>query len=218
MRRHPKSLLALAVAALLGGCLPPRSIHPLYTEKDLVAEPALLGDWVMEDTVWTFSQRDVKSYDLVIVETGGDHARSSFVGRLLKVKGRMYLDVVPKDPAFAKGDLAGDFFLPLHAFVRVDRIGPDLQLAIGDDEKLKKHLEAHPKALRHELFSEGLVLTASTAELQEFVLENDAMIYEKPVVLARVAAPASPTAPPAAGSPSTAPAGGGPPPAPQAPR
>ncbi|MBI5210150.1 MAG: hypothetical protein HY927_09300 [Elusimicrobia bacterium] len=210
MRRRPKSLLALAVAALLGGCLPPRSVHPLYTEKDLVAEPALLGDWVAEDTVWTFSRKDEKAYDLVIVETGAERAKSSFVGRLLKLKGRMYLDVVPKEPVFAKGDLAKEFFLPLHTFVRVDRIGPDLQLAIGDDEKLKKHLEAHPKALKHELSSEGLVLTASTAELQDFVLKNDAMIYEKPVVLARAAAPA----PPAAGAPPA----GVPPPAPQGPR
>jgi len=41
-----KKLLFYSLAALLGGCVPVMSLHPLYTEKDVLFEEKLLGRWV----------------------------------------------------------------------------------------------------------------------------------------------------------------------------
>lgn len=41
-----KKLLFYSLAAILGGCVPVMSLHPLYTEKDVLFEEKLLGSWV----------------------------------------------------------------------------------------------------------------------------------------------------------------------------
>lgn len=42
----PTILCLLAVLACLTGCLPVDSLNPLYTDKDIVFDNTLLGDWV----------------------------------------------------------------------------------------------------------------------------------------------------------------------------
>ena len=59
MRKNTIVLLA-AMAVLLGGCLV-TSVAPFYTAKDLVFEPALVGDWVengkdADHEVWKFGR------------------------------------------------------------------------------------------------------------------------------------------------------------------
>lgn len=50
-------LLSLStVFLLLNGC-PVKSLHPFYTENDLVFKEELLGQWIDEDsTVWNIEQ------------------------------------------------------------------------------------------------------------------------------------------------------------------
>jgi len=43
-----KILLTFGIALLISGCLQP-SLHPLFTEKDLVFDPGLIGAWVAEN-------------------------------------------------------------------------------------------------------------------------------------------------------------------------
>lgn len=40
------STVAVLLLSLLGACGPVLSIHPLYTDKDVVFDPALLGSWI----------------------------------------------------------------------------------------------------------------------------------------------------------------------------
>ncbi len=56
-----KAVAALAVPALIGlsllgmgpvGCSPVSSLEPIYTEKDLVFDPAALGVWYNEDDAY----------------------------------------------------------------------------------------------------------------------------------------------------------------------
>ena len=46
MRKTPRGLAWLSVVVLMG-CIP--SLHPLYTEKDLVFDESLLGEWTLDD-------------------------------------------------------------------------------------------------------------------------------------------------------------------------
>ncbi len=64
-----KKLLFHLPAALLAGCVPVMSLHPLYTDKDVIFEEKLLGTWLDDpnspDTAWQFKRTDKgrKLYD-----------------------------------------------------------------------------------------------------------------------------------------------------------
>ena len=53
-----RAALAVLLAAALAGCAP--SLYPVYTEKDLVFEPALVGTWSTDDPkdgTWSVEKR-----------------------------------------------------------------------------------------------------------------------------------------------------------------
>jgi hypothetical protein len=60
----------------LMGCAP--SLHPLYTEQDLIFDPLLIGEWRGKDNTdkskWTFTEGDGKNYMLRIVDHEGKKA------------------------------------------------------------------------------------------------------------------------------------------------
>lgn len=53
---------------ILSGC-GVSSIHPLYTEQDVIFDPALLGDWTDKDSkgTSTFTKSGDKVYNLEII-------------------------------------------------------------------------------------------------------------------------------------------------------
>jgi len=57
---NTKKLLFYLLAALLGGCIPVMSLHPLFTEETLVFEEKLLGTWVDDPNnpkeIWEFKR------------------------------------------------------------------------------------------------------------------------------------------------------------------
>jgi hypothetical protein len=62
----------LTVFLVLSLALPPAacltSLHPWFTQEDLVSEPGLVGTWVDAsdaDTTWVFTRRDDTTYTLV---------------------------------------------------------------------------------------------------------------------------------------------------------
>src|SRR5947207_2132434 len=82
-----KILLPVALAALCGlaGCLP-TSINPLYTDKDLAFDPALVGVWSDKDDskeTWTFEKAGEKSYKFLYTESDG--RTGLFKARLLNI-------------------------------------------------------------------------------------------------------------------------------------
>jgi hypothetical protein len=104
------------------------------------------------------------------------------------------------------------FLIPAHTFIKVDAIGPQLILRLTDDEKMKEFLKADPNAVKHEFLADpnavkhvffvdetgpGPILTASTKELQAFVLKyaDDSRVFTEAIVLSRKKA-AEPNAPP----------------------
>lgn len=52
-----KKLLFHLLAALLAGCVPVMSLHPLYTDEDVIFEEKLLGTWLDDSNdTWTFER------------------------------------------------------------------------------------------------------------------------------------------------------------------
>ena len=186
-----RHLIALAAAALLlGACIP--SVHPFFTDKDVVFDTRLVGEWQSkedsdEPESWTFEQGENKAYKLTVREKKGKQGQ--FAARLFKLKNEHFLDLIPTecelDPNQA--DLVGASMFPGHLLLRVPQIEPELKLAYCDYEWLEKFLKAHPKALAHRRHDDSLLLTASTRELQRFVLKHlgDGELFQKPNELVR---------------------------------
>lgn len=174
--------LSVAVTTLLGiaGCIP-TSIHPLYTEKDLVFDPALVGVWSeKEDSKETrsFEKLGDKGYRLVIREADGK--TGEFQAHLLKLGDTLFLDLFPDQMAMEESNRDGYYqahLQPMHSFLKVSRIEPTLEMAPLNLVWLATFLKENPSAIRHEVVGRDkedrqIILTASTRDLQAFMLKH----------------------------------------------
>jgi hypothetical protein len=191
-----KKLLFYLLAGLLGGCLPVMSLHPLFTEKDLTFDEKLLGTWVDDsnETTWQFTDANKprKAYKLIFTDKDGK--KGTFVAHLVKLEKRLFLDVFPNQLPWDEKDLNktqwpyNNFFLiPAHTFIKVNAIEQQLKLQLTDDDELNKLLKDDPNAVEHTTVEDRLLLTASTKELQKFVLKyaDDSRLFTEESILTR---------------------------------
>jgi hypothetical protein len=170
-----KKRIFYCVALLMAGCLP--SLHPLYNDKTLIFKDELIGKWMGDDSEWRFSRAGEKEYELRIRDDEKEIGR--FSAHLIEIKGLMFIDLFPDDEPLEDLD---DFYkihlLPVHTFMKVDQINPNLQLRMIDYEKVGKMIENDPNIIKHEVVDDDrVVLTASTEELQNFVVEHVETIF-----------------------------------------
>ncbi len=179
-------LVALAVVAVLGGCIPV-SLNPFYGEKNLTFDPALVGLWGEsgDDTQISFQQSGKDSYCMIDLKTD---STLKFDIHLFTLGGKQFLDLYPESTGAAKNDLLDMHLIRAHSLVRVDQITPTLITAALNVEWLKDLLSKDPKALRHVIHNDQIVLTASTAEIQAFLLKHlDAKdAFETPSEMTRI--------------------------------
>ena len=190
-----KKFLFYLLAVLLGGCVPVMSLHPLYTEKDVVFDKKLLGTWVQNDSnnTWEFKYPDEskKAYGLVFCDE--EDKKGSFVAHLVKLRNRLFLDVYPSKFPGEQGSNEPEweynmlFFLPVHTFIKIESIEPQLKMRLTDDDEMEKLLKEDPNAVKYELADDKLILTASTKELQAFVLKyaDDSRVFSDAIVYSR---------------------------------
>jgi hypothetical protein len=170
LRLHKTALFTLFLA-IFAGCVP--SWNPLYTEKDLVFDPQLVGTWKGDDgETWQFEKNGDKKYRLVFADREG---KATFIAHLMKINDRQFLDLYLHESAAEDmkiNALARLTLMPVHLFLRVDQIGESLKMAVGNPEWLDNHLKANPKAIAHRRQSKRIVLTAETKDLQDFVMKH----------------------------------------------
>lgn len=168
-----KSLILpfIGLLFLMAGCIP--SVHPLYTEQDLIFDSSLIGEWVNQDgnESWTFTKSAGKEYKLVYMDK--DARKGEFVVHLLKVDDRRFLDLYPVSPDLKENDFYKGHLLPVHTFMRVEQIEPTFQMAILKLDWLKKFLQENPGAIRHEKVDDSILLTADPKELQGFLMMHE---------------------------------------------
>lgn len=166
MKRKHALTAVLALLLIIAGCIP--SLHPLYTDQTLIFEENLLGKWANDDEIWQFSKAGEKEYELKVLQ-GGKQGR--FEAHLLELNGKMYLDLFPASEESLENmnELYQTHLVPAHTFLRVTQIDPNLQLQWINVSGL---LEEDPNVLKHEKINDDMVLTASTDELQKFIIEH----------------------------------------------
>lgn len=147
-----------------------RSLHPFLAIGDAVFEPALVGTWESQDqngkgkASLTFTRAGETGYEL--------EYRDPEIARVARYKvnlgligNQRYFDITP----VPEKDL-DDHYIAGHSLWRVTLQGGTLTLEQLDYDWLKVLLTKQRTALDHEVVEGDIVLTASTEELQRFVL------------------------------------------------
>jgi hypothetical protein len=198
---NTKKLLSCLIVAVIGGCIPVMSLHPLYTEEDVVFEKSLLGTWLNDpnkpEAFWKFErvEKPKNAYKLILTDEEGN--KGSFIAHLVKLDDKLFLDAFPSESPWEpedpnKVDLLFNnmFLLPTHTFMKVDSIEPELKLRLTVESQMEELLKENPNAVEHTKIEDRLVLTASTKELQAFVLKyaDNEKLFADETVLNRKAA------------------------------
>ena len=166
-----KILTILAAALLAQGCLVV-SIHPLYTENDVVFDESLIGQWsdVSSDgDSWVFEQAEGKAYRMTVNEEGKQPGQ--FEAHLVKLGEYLFLDLYPEEP-----DGINEFFIshviPAHSIWRATITADSLSLASLDYDWLTREIKAGRLDVEHEKLKDLLVLTGEPRDLQILVLKH----------------------------------------------
>jgi len=181
-----RSLPILAVVLLMTACVP--SLYPLYTERDQVFDPGLVGVWVAVDdgheTIWTVTKSE-EGYEMVDVEEDEDPAR--FDVRLVQLGGLTFLDLFPAQQEPNNG-LYKLHVIRAHMFMKVTLDADSLGVTMLDQDWLRNALKAGDSALAHQKLADGnLLLTAPTPDLQEFIRKScaDPKAFGEPIIFTR---------------------------------
>ncbi|OHB62083.1 MAG: hypothetical protein A2168_05805 [Planctomycetes bacterium RBG_13_50_24] len=192
-----KKLFFYMFAVILGGCIPVISLHPLYTEKDVVVDKKLCGTWADDansPTTWEFKCIDEPKNAYKLIFTDEDGKKGSFVAHLVKLQNRLFLDIFPselpwepEDPNKMDWPYNSIFLIPAHTFVKIDSIEPQLKLRLMLESNMEELLKEKPDAVEHTSVGDRIVLTGSTKELQTFILKyaDDKRVFTDQVTLSR---------------------------------
>ena len=160
--------------AIVTGCVP--TLNPIYTDKDLIFDPALLGTWGSDDPreKWVFEKTNEKSYKLK--QTDSEGLTAEFDTRLVRLGDYKFLDLIVTniDEKYIKlNGFAAFSLVPAHLVLQVHELRPKLKLSAMNPDWVKEWLDKNPKSLEHrKLGDDRYVITASTKELQKFVLQH----------------------------------------------
>jgi len=192
-----KYVAVLIIIILIAGCV--RSLYPLFTEDDIIFNPKLIGTWSETDgkNTWIFQKSGEKNYELRYFQAEygdvlgkmerGDTAK--FIAQLGKLGKYYFLDISPGETnTKVKNGFYNFHLLPVHSISRIWLEGDTVRLSLLDNDWLKRMIDNNAFKISHSRISDQIILTASTEELQDFVVryaENN-KAFPKPGELHRV--------------------------------
>lgn len=213
MKRSIQIVYLLLIISVLSGCFL-KSVHPLVKEKDSIVVSGLEGIWDGEDERWTFARSEqymprkigmneleISFYDpqedslssdnlygyLVIheelSEAGAD--TSLFLAHFVALNDNLFLDLFPVD--LGEASLFSQHFVAVHTFARVELLNDSLNISLFKDSWIEEQINDNRVRIKHEKTDGGILITASTKELQKFVTKYGNMeeAYESPMSLKR---------------------------------
>jgi hypothetical protein len=194
MKRLKKIVFMLGVAALFGSCV--TSVHPIYTQDDLVYDETLLGDWITEDSIilsfdkatinnMPFSKEDTANLKTYYA-TYHDKRPAEFKVHLVKLDKYYYLDFFMHHFEM-DNDLVESTLFPVHTFTKVKIYNDSLVVTGFDARRIMKLLEQRKIRIKHEVSDGYMLLTAPTEELQKFIIKyaDDPELFDEPTILKR---------------------------------
>jgi hypothetical protein len=172
--------LVVLMTFLFQGCFV-KSLHPFFTEKDVLFKPELLNTWTDQDSgTWEIKPVKEKSnaYEMIFRKEG---KVAVFFVHLFQLEGELYFDFLPLSSNAPGIDLFDLHLLPTHSVAKVAMINKDEVLIKWFNEVwLTKLFEQNRIKIAHEVIMDetpsdeedkAYVLTASTEELQKFIIK-----------------------------------------------
>lgn len=192
-----------------------QSVHPLVHHRDSELVEGLEGVWEGEDSKWYFINdpnnfrifmgSDDRPYEddgpmssstsyYVFFETIQEGVRdtSQFIGSTININGNHYLDLYHiRKESFEDYQFKDHHYFPVHTFSKISIGDNKLKIELFEDKWLKEQIVNNRLRIKHEKIGElgqGVLVTASTEELQQFVLKygNIMEAYEDPLLLNRI--------------------------------
>lgn len=195
MKKFKLLLMLIGVALLFGSCV--TSVHPIYTQEDLVYDDNLLGDWITNDSVllsfekssknkMPFYQRDTNQ-SKTYYATYYDKKPAEFKVHLVKLDKYLYLDFFMHHFEM-DNDLIETTLFPVHSFSKIEIYRDSLIIKGFDARYISKLLNQRKIRIKHEVSDGNMLLTAPTEELQKFIIKyaDDPDLFDNdPSVLIR---------------------------------
>ncbi len=141
-----------------------------------------------EDT--SESSEEYYEYFVVYEELENGRADSSYFNAyFVELNGNLYMDLYPVDLEQFNLTLYSLHFVPVHTFARVNISGDSLNFTLFIDEWIQELIQDNRVRIKHEKLETegGILVTASTEELQKFITKYGKMdeAYEDPMALKR---------------------------------
>jgi hypothetical protein len=189
MKRIKVSVILFAVVLCLAGCL--TTLHPIFTAKDLITDPRLIGNWekAKDKTKVIYRQPNAnelsnlspalqseagKIYMLDEKDERGD-IRSTNYAFMVKLGKYYYMDYYP---ASEKERRSADHFfaahyIPMHSIYRIEfENNNSFNVQRLDGGYLEKLIKNKQIRIRHEVMEDGgIFITAPTEELQQYLIK-----------------------------------------------
>ena len=178
----------LLLVLILPGCLV-KSLHPFYTDNNLVYKAELTGAWMDHDSnTWVISRHMKKTglfkddipdqaYTIIFTDQKGS---SKFMAHLFTIEKQLYLDFYP-DEDEGHTDLGNFHFIPAHSLAQVNLKGNSIEIRWYNEEWLVNLFNQNRIRIAHERVpydaddhnpdNYQVILTAPTSELQKFILK-----------------------------------------------
>jgi hypothetical protein len=180
-----KTFLVLSLMLIMAGCIPTLTVQPLWSKQQVVSEPALEGRWISPegDTILRFTSQPKDEYRL---NFGSEDGVTDYEAHLIRLDGHLILDLSLEQDALdrlVKGQAFAPI-LPMHFFAKIRIEGNRLYLGLLHEEEMEKEIDAGVVKVPYSKTPDGVILTGSTAELQEAVgkLAGIAEVWDESVM------------------------------------
>jgi hypothetical protein len=181
-----------AIALLLGltGCL--STVYPIFTEKDVVFDPKIIGKWRHESKseggfveIAKATSADMSDYPALkkmqgkiylIKYLNNEGVYDTYLGFLVKLGNKFYMDYFPAEtPEIKKyNGFYRSHFIKMHTcfLIRFLKDNNTFELKQFSEDFLKNLIDNKKIHIRHEVNEAGsFIVTAPTEELQQYILK-----------------------------------------------
>jgi hypothetical protein len=166
---------------VITGCIV-QSFHPLFATDECLFEERFLGKWIGRNgtSSWEFARKNDNLYKLIISVTESDSSGTIntkmlyFTALIGRINNQYFLDILP-DLNESNGEWSickdyGFYLIPVHSFSKLKIEGDTLSVSSINYNWLEKGIKKNKIKIKHEKVNEGgILLTASTKELQKFI-------------------------------------------------
>lgn len=167
------------------------SLHPLYTEDDLVFDRNLIGTWIDKDSNEykidvRKPKKNIKPDSISYILTYEEGKPADFLLHLLKLEKYHYVDIEMKSYE-TENSMVDLHIFPVHTFAKIKVEKDSIILQTFNFQFITKLLKENKIKIKCEIPNENLILTGSPEEMQKFIIKyaDHKDLYDKPSTLKR---------------------------------